>query len=348
MSKVIKPEPPKKPKHIPEATVAKRGELLEQIDNDIQEINSLRTKLAKLEDAKSEKEEQLNDIEEEAEEAEEAEEEAWKDNSKSQWLNEVDSSQYRRYELAYDRVKDFYREQHTNQTVAYNIQARINFKTKVRDRMSIWEALIKLNKLLDESDPDTELSQIDHALQTAEAIRRDNKPRWFQCVGLVHDLGKLLYFFGSHGQWDVVGDTFPVGCRYSKKIIYPEFFKGNPDYRNPLYNTKYGIYSRHCGLKNVMLSWGHDEYMFHLAKEQSKLPPEGLAMIRYHSFYPLHREGAYKYLMSEEDKPMLEAVQAFNPYDLYSKNDQINYTIDELRPYYLDLINEFFPKVVEF
>ena len=41
--------------------------------------------------------------------------------------------------------------------------------------MTVWEGLEKLNKLLDDSDPDTELSQIDHALQTAEAIWRDGE-----------------------------------------------------------------------------------------------------------------------------------------------------------------------------
>lgn len=41
------------------------------------------------------------------------------------------------------------------------------------------------------------MSQIEHLLQTAEAIRRDGKPEWMQVVGLVHDLGKLLYIFGS-------------------------------------------------------------------------------------------------------------------------------------------------------
>jgi len=51
----------------------------------------------------------------------------------------------------------------------------------------------------------TELSQIEHLLQTAEAIRRDSKPEWMQVVGPIHDLGKLLLFFGSEGQWDVVG-----------------------------------------------------------------------------------------------------------------------------------------------
>lgn len=51
----------------------------------------------------------------------------------------------------------------------------------------------------------TDMSQIEHLLQTAEAIRRDGKPEWMQVAGLIHDLGKLLLFFGSEGQWDVVG-----------------------------------------------------------------------------------------------------------------------------------------------
>lgn len=314
-----------------------RAGLLEAIDDGVQEVNRLRARIRALEaqletqgepDAKRQRH--------------------WKDNTDALVLRNAEQRQYRQYELALDRVRSFYAEQHERQTVAFNIQARINFKTKVRGRMTIWDALVKLNELLDESDPDTELSQIDHALQTAEAIRRDKKPRWFQLVGLIHDLGKLLYFFDSEGQWDVVGDTFPVGCKFSKRIIYNEYFKNNVDAKNPLYATKYGIYKPHCGLSNVMLSWGHDEYMYHLAKEQSTLPPEALAMIRYHSFYPWHSEGAYSYLMNEHDKEMLEWVRAFNPFDLYSKND-IRYDIDELKPYYIDLINEFFPKhIVDF
>ncbi|GME75975.1 unnamed protein product [Ambrosiozyma monospora] len=317
-----------------------KSKLLEKIDDDIQELNRLKKQIQMQSEDNTQK---MKELELKSTQIVTN----WKDNTNAFW-KDVDQREFRQYELAYDRVKVFYKEQHTKQTVAYNIQARINFKTKIRDKMTVWDALIKLNNLLDESDPDTELSQIDHALQTAEAIRRDKKPRWFQLVGLIHDLGKLLYFYDSKGQWDVVGDTFPVGCKFSKKIIYHDFFKDNPDYKNPLYNTKFGIYSRHCGLANVMLSWGHDEYMYHLAKEQSTLPAEALAMIRYHSFYPWHHEGAYKYLMDEKDHEMLSAVSAFNPYDLYSKND-ITYDIEELRPYYQDLIDEFFPnKLVEF
>lgn len=266
---------------------------------------------------------------------------AW--NAESEYLQSIDAKTFRQYDLACDRVKEFYEQQHRLQTVAYNIQARINFKAKIRAKMTVWEGLEKLNKLLDESDPDTELSQIDHALQTAEAIRRDKKPRWMQLVGLIHDLGKLLYFFDSKGQWDVVGDTFPVGCSFLTKIIFSESFRHNPDFLEPSYNTKFGIYSENCGLDKVMLSWGHDEYMYHIAKLHSTLPPEGLAMIRYHSFYPWHQENAYQYLMNDNDVEMLKAVRAFNKYDLYSKADE-QYNVDLLKPYYLDLIDEFFPK----
>jgi hypothetical protein len=40
------------------------------------------------------------------------------------------------------------------QTVAFNIQARVNFKSRRRARMGIWEAMEMLNTLVDESDPD--------------------------------------------------------------------------------------------------------------------------------------------------------------------------------------------------
>ena len=35
-------------------------------------------------------------------------------------------------------------------------------------------------------------------------------------------------------------------------------------------------------------------------------------MIRYHSFYPWHKENAYTHLMNEDDVAQLAAVRAFN------------------------------------
>jgi inositol oxygenase len=236
-------------------------------------------------------------------------------------------------------VREFYRLNHKYQTRDFVRDKKRQYLTLDRRRMGIWEALEYLNTLVDDSDPDTDLSQIEHCIQTAQAIRADGHPRWFILAGLIHDLGKILCLWGEP-QWAVVGDTFPVGCAWSDKIVYPEYFAANQDTRVPAYQTKLGIYEDHCGLDNVDLSWGHDEYMYHVAKEY--LPEEALYMIRYHSFYPGHQERAYNHLMNEHDQRLFESVRAFSPYDLYSKSDA-RPDPQTLRPYYEELIAEYFP-----
>lgn len=69
-------------------------------------------------------------------------------------------------------------------------------------------------------------------------------------------------------------------------------------------------------------------------------------MIRYHSFYPWHKEGAYRHLMNASDEDQLKAVKAFNPYDLYSKSDSPP-NVEELKPYYMSLIEKYIPGEVE-
>jgi inositol oxygenase len=236
-------------------------------------------------------------------------------------------------------VKDLYRLNHANQTVDFVRARKSEYGKLDRSEMGVWEAMEYLNKLVDDSDPDIDLSQIDHALQTAEAIRQDGHPRWFILTGLIHDLGKVLCLFGEP-QWAVVGDTFPVGCAYSEKIVYSELFKDNPDYHHPAYQTPNGVYEAGCGLDNIHLSWGHDEYLYLVTKNY--LPQEALWMIRYHSCYPIHREGAYRHLLNERDEETLNWVRAFNPYDLYSKTD-VRPDLKELKPFYQELIAEYFP-----
>ena len=192
-------------------------------------------------------------------------------------------------------VREFYRLNHRNQTLDFVRAKKEEYLPLRQRRMGIWEAMEFLNTLVDDSDPDISLSQIEHLVQVAEAIRRDGHPRWFILTGLIHDLGKVLCLFGEP-QWAVVGDTFPVGCAFSDKIVFPQFFADNPDSRVPEYQTRCGIYEEGCGLDNVHISWGHDEYLYHVVKDY--LPPEGLAMIRYHSCYAGHRENAYPHLMS--------------------------------------------------
>jgi len=250
---------------------------------------------------------------------------------------------YRNYEEpARDSVKEFYRLNHTYQSFDFVAKKKEEFLAFNKKEMPVWEAFEFLNQLVDDSDPDTDLDQFQHLLQTAEAIRADGHPDWMVLTGLFHDLGKVLCLFGEP-QWAVVGDTFPVGCAFSDKIVYPEFFKDNPDYHNELYNTKYGIYEPHCGLDQVQLSWGHDEYIYQLLKDYI---PEGAGyMLRYHSFYAQHREHAYDHLMSKHDQEMFHWVNLFNPYDLYSKSP-VPPKWEELKPYYEDLVAKYLPSTL--
>jgi inositol oxygenase len=252
--------------------------------------------------------------------------------------------QFRNYKAeARDSVKEFYRLNHTYQTVDFVLAKKKEYLSNSRREMGIWEAIEFLNTLVDDSDPDTDVPQIEHNLQTAEAIRNAGHPRWFILTGLIHDLGKVLCLYGEP-QWAVVGDTFPVGCAYSDRIVYPEFFAANPDSQNPLYQTRNGIYKEGCGLDNVQLSWGHDEYLYHVVKDY--LPEEALYMIRYHSCYVIHREREYEHLMDEHDREMFRWVRAFNPYDLYSKSAE-RPNVAVLKPFYEELIAEYFPATLQ-
>jgi inositol oxygenase len=252
---------------------------------------------------------------------------------------------YRNYEApARDTVREFYRLNHTYQTYDFVMQKRAEFLKFDKKEMPVWDAFNFLNELVDDSDPDTDLDQFQHLLQTSEAIRADGHPDWMVLVGLMHDMGKVLCLFGEP-QWAVVGDTFPVGCAYSDKIIYSEFFEANPDYNNPKYNTKFGVYSPNCGLRNVHMSWGHDEYVYQMMKDS--LPDPALYMLRYHSFYAWHREGQYDHLLDDHDRDMLKWVKLFNPYDLYSKcPTPPDWKV--LRPYYEDLVAKYLPSSLKF
>lgn len=259
--------------------------------------------------------------------------------------NEKKEEEFRNYEeTVKDSVKEFYRLNHTYQTYDFVIQKKEEYLKFNKKEMPVWSAFDFLNQLVDDSDPDTDLDQMQHLVQTSEAIRNDGHPDWMVLVGLIHDMGKVLCLFGEP-QWAVVGDTFPVGCAYSDKIVYPEFFKENPDWHNKLYQDKLGIYTENCGLDNVHMSWGHDEYVYHMMKDY--IPEPGLYMLRYHSFYSQHREHAYNHLMSEHDHEMFKWVTLFNPYDLYSKSPNQK-SWNELKPYYEDLVAKYLPTTLKF
>jgi inositol oxygenase len=247
---------------------------------------------------------------------------------------------YRNYDNpARNTVREFYRIHHRSQTYELVLRKKEEFLRFDRREMTVLEAMDFLNTLVDDSDPDISLSQKEHLLQTSEAIRADGHEDWFVLTGLIHDIGKILCLFGEP-QWAVVGDTFPVGCAFSQRIVYPEFLADNPDSQDPKMQTACGVYRAGCGLRNVHLTWGHDEYLYHAVKDF--MPEPALYMIRFHSFYPWHLEGEYSALLDDHDREMLPWVKKFNPYDLYSKSP-VRPNWDELRPYYTSIIDKYLP-----
>ena len=239
----------------------------------------------------------------------------------------------------------FYKQQHANQTVDFVRSKLDKYKRLDNCKLKMADALDMLDSFVDPSDPDVNETNSYHAYQTANHIRLSEPDNLdLQITGLIHDVGKILYRFGEP-TWAVVGDTFPVGCAYSQNIVFHETLRDNPDYDNPTYQSKYGIYGKNAGLENLLMSFGHDEYLHIVLKGNSDrhhLPEKFLKVIRFHSFYPWHTHGDYAHLMSDSDSALLIDVQEFNKHDLYSKEDDFQLT-PEIKGYFRDLLMRYFP-----
>ena len=202
-----------------------------------------------------------------------------------------------------------------------------------------------------------DLTQLQHAVQTAEACRKaypGDEFDWFHVAAFIHDLGKILavddavtlasnelsfgtsiiyisahYSFPTpsflkkfsdstsklfvlrHLAWQLIPnglllaillrlvvnlainacsrnilDWTKTSTTQSKGFWISFLWKPATREKKELeflrFQTKLGIYSHGCGLDHVTKSWGHDEYIYYIAKEQSTLPEKALYMLRYH------------------------------------------------------------------
>src|SRR5665213_3272759 len=109
--------------------------------------------------------------------------------------------EFRNYETTVrDTVKEFYRLNHQYQTYDFVVEKKNQYLKFNKREMPVWEAFDLLNQLVDDSDPDTDLDQFQHLLQTSEAIRRDGHPDWMVLTGLMHDMGKVLCPYHASGR----------------------------------------------------------------------------------------------------------------------------------------------------
>ena len=258
-------------------------------------------------------------------------------------------------------VENHYKQMRENQSVAFvkKMHQKYDFSKPPRAVMTVRDAFRKLESYVDSSDPDTKLPNFVHSIQTAEGIRADGKPDWFQLVGLLHDMGKIMFLWGnpedgqvgtSTGpQWALGGDTWVVGCKIPDSVVFSEYNESNPDFNDPVFSTELGMYESSCGLNNLLFAYGHDEYMYQmLTANKCSLPAEALAMVRFHSAYPWHTAKEYKQFMNENDVIMMESVLEFNKYDLYTKKDDDSEhltfeQVESLWPYYQAIIDKYLP-----
>jgi inositol oxygenase len=241
-------------------------------------------------------------------------------------------------------IKNTYKNQRQNINFLFNEYLLTKY-CRFDKKENFWTLFNRLNDITDLSDPDMSNPNIFHAIQTAEAIRKDGLPDWFVLTGLIHDFGKILFLDGEdkdgtsiNTQWAIVGDTFITGYPIPSNIVYPELNNYNQDH-----NNKINLYMPKCGLNNCSVSFGHDEYLYRLLKfNNTTLPEEALYMIRYHSLYAWHNQNEYIDLESEDDRYYKLYVKQFNLYDLYTKdNDNLIELTDDLKEFYTGLIKKY-------
>ena len=254
-----------------------------------------------------------------------------------------DTEVFRNYEALDENstVTQFYKAQHEQVTLDYVLDAKKRFYSFNHAKHTIMDLFAASDQIVDESDPDLHLSQLHHAIQTAERARKlypQPEYDWFWFTAFIHDLGKILTLFGEP-QWGVVGDSFPVGCAFDKTNVFHNYFAKNPD------NGKYdaiGIYSEHCGFDALHFSFGHDDYLSRVLEHNGhNLPYEALYCIRYHSFYPWHKHGGYAHFANERDVKLRPLLQKFQSCDLYSKDDGNVLDYTELEQFYRGLADKY-------
>jgi inositol oxygenase len=237
---------------------------------------------------------------------------------------------------------------HQRQNITYNFNSYlINKYCKFNKKSSFWALFSLLDKITDLTKLDILLPNSIQALQTAEAIRKSeyNYADWMPLIGLIHDMGKILYVSGCDGdgtsnntQWGIVGDTFITGCSIPENIVLPEYNVLNSEHLIGV-----NMYSPGCGLYNTSVSFGKDEYIYQLlVANKHKMPKEAEYIVRYNSLYTWHSGNAYDYLENEEDKKMKNIVKDFSKFKFYIKNVELPIKWNnELKEFYSSLIKKY-------
>jgi len=156
----------------------------------------------------------------------------------------------------------------------------------------------------------------------AEAAREEGLPDWVQLVALFHELGEAVKKLDPNNtgkmadsiyDWTISTRSRVVGCAIPNCATFSEFRHLNTDVLDARYSTDTGVYEANCGLDNVLLLWSGPEYMYHLLRHnQTALPLEALAMVRYYLLGDWHEHHEHTSITNEYDEDMLPWVSDFD------------------------------------
>ena len=236
-------------------------------------------------------------------------------------MKDQSESSFRNYDDVPDRVRMFYTDQH--RLLTFEKASTLNRKFTVSEKRaySIDELMAITDSIFDPSDPDTNLSQTEHAYQTARGALKKGLPDEMVVIGLIHDLGKAVVRLLNIDMTYLVGDTFPLGAPFEQEsITFGDSLSLNPDINDPRYNSGSGIYEEGCGFSNMLFT-GHDEFIYlSLCESEHLLPDWAMYAVRFHSFYPWHTQRAYAKYADDYDRDTLKYVLMMNGIDLYTKH----------------------------
>ncbi|CAB9526378.1 Inositol oxygenase [Seminavis robusta] len=213
--------------------------------------------------------------------------------------------------------RQFYRQSWIRQTVHFVQECKKKYQCCQLGRMTLQEALtrVKHRKGFPWRMDACDISLRSVCFETAEAARAAGHPDWVQLVALVHGLASVVHDLeeGAAGENDDYDWTLPstsrvVGCAHPNNAIFTEFKDLNSDEHDDRYSTPLGVYTRHCGLANVDLTWSGPEYLhMMLQHNEVDLPQEGFDLLRLFQLRDWHTKGLYDSLANEDD----EEIQSF-------------------------------------
>lgn len=136
-----------------------------------------------------------------------------------------------------------------------------------------------------------------------------------------HALGSVINYFDiktateseDDFDWSILCCSRVVGCACPDDATLAEFRGLDDDRQESGFNSLSGMYSPHCGLENVKLSWTGPEYMRHVLKHNNvDLPDEAFSVLRLFLLYDWHTKNLYENLANDDDVDVRQFVISFD------------------------------------